>query len=71
MPGAHTYIYTDSSLTLYSTLTHGPGSNGLCKEKTLAGSQAAHMQSLAQKKMEVWGTWPAAQMQSSASAFYG
>ena len=42
----------------------------LCKEKTLAGSQAAHMQSLA-REMEVWGTWPAAQMQSLASPFYG
>ena len=43
----------------------------LCKEKkTLAGSQAAHMQSLA-RKMKVWGTWPAAQMQSWASSFYG
>ena len=43
--------------------------HGLCK-KTLAGSQAAHMQSLA-RKMKVWGTWPAAQMQSWASPFYG
>jgi len=40
------------------------------KRKQLAGSQAARMQSLAHK-MQVWGTWPAAHMQSWASPFYG
>ena len=44
--------------------------HGLCKEKKLAGSQAAHMQSLA-RGMKVGGTWPAAQLQSQASPFYG
>ena len=39
------------------------------KRKTLAVSQAAHMQSLAHG-MLVWGTWPAAQMQSQASPFF-
>ncbi len=40
----------------------------LQREKQLAGSQAARMQSLA-RETQVWGTWPAAHTQSKASPF--
>ena len=67
MPGEHTHIY-NTHLNLIFYTTPMAQDHELCKEKALAGSQAAHMQSLAHE-MEVWGTWPAAQMQSSASPF--
>ena len=48
MPGAHSYLQYILTLTYKFTLNHGPGSMNSAKEKQLAGSQAARMQSLAQ-----------------------
>ena len=70
MPGDAHVFTTDILLTKFTLHPWPRIMDSAKRKKTLAGSQAAHMQSLAHG-MKVGGTWPAAQLQSQASPFDG